>query len=218
MAKLPIEPAACDLETLLKVGAFRVPRYQRAYDWNKDEVRDFARDVSDLVTSRLRGSPAKHFFGAVITIHGQGSEFKIIDGQQRITTYLLSLKELRDRWLALSVTTGARRRSLSVVAVKKADEVQELIFAGEEQRLVLSRRDREFFADMINDIRTEAPKSNEPESHWLLWEARKKLSEELFDALRTSSGHLEKRQEKLQAIQDALLSDGYVVHLHSNQL
>lgn len=217
MSELPIEPSAYDLGAMLKVGTLRVPRYQRAYDWGRDEVRDFARDVRDLVASRLRDSPTKHFFGAVITIHGQGSNFEIIDGQQRITTYVLCLKELSDRWLALSEAAGTRRRKVSDIAVEQADEIEEVILAGEEQRLVLSRRDREFFADLINDIRREEPKSTDPQSHRLLWEAREKLREELFDSLRTSSGQLEKRQEKLQALQDALLKDGYVVHLNSKE-
>jgi hypothetical protein len=217
MSPLPIEPAAYDFGAMLKVGTLEVPRYQRAYDWGKEEVRDFARDVEALASSRLRGTPAKHFFGAVITIHGQGSTFEIIDGQQRITTHMLCLKELRDRWLALSEAAGTRRKAIGDYAVARADEVEKVIFAGEDERLVLSRRDREFFADLINDIRSEAPDRSDPESHHLLWGARQKLREELFDSLRTRSGRLDKRQERLQALQDALLEDGYVVHLNSKE-
>ena len=47
---------------------FHVPRYQRAFDWKDDQVTDFARDVDNIVSARLKGESSPHFFGAVISI------------------------------------------------------------------------------------------------------------------------------------------------------
>jgi hypothetical protein len=215
--KLPIKPAAHEFEDLFSIGKFHVPRYQRAYDWRDNEVEEFARDIGALVAARLDGSPARHFFGALITIHEQGSEFEIVDGQQRLTTHFLCLKELRDRWLALAEATRSSRRAMANRAIKQVERVEKSIFHGEDPRLFLSRRDREFFVDLINDVRMQEPSKKDPQSHRRLWEARETLREELFDDLGTGSGPFAKRQERLESVQEALLTDGYVVHLNSTE-
>jgi hypothetical protein len=210
----PIKPAAHDFKEMFEVGTFRVPRYQRAFDWDGDQVGDFARDVVEVVQARLKGSSSRHFFGAVISIHEHQSAFEIVDGQQRLTTYLLSLKELRDRWLQLGEAARTKKKQVSKRAFERAEEVQQIVLIGPQPRLELSKRDKDYFADLINDSASE-PKSTADQSHKHLWKAQTKLREDLFDRLLSNVTQLERRQDRLEAIQNALLKDGYVVHLNT---
>lgn len=215
MSDLPIKPAARDFGSMFKDKTFHVPRYQRAYDWKEDQVADFARDVDNVVGARLSGNSSPHFFGAVISIFDEETDFEIVDGQQRLTTLMLCLKELRDRWLDLAEATRQKRKEVSAVATEKADEVHKMIFAGNEPRLVLSKRDKDFFHDLITGVRSEGPKRGDDQSHRRLWGAIETLRSELFDPLMAGVAHFAKRRDRLQAVQDALLKDGYIVHLNT---
>jgi len=215
MPELPIRPSARDFREMFSRKTFRVPPYQRAYDWKDEQVSDFARDIDAVVDSRLDGGgPSPHFFGAVISIFDQETEFEVVDGQQRLTTHMLCLKELRDRWLELAEATRGRRPAINRVARDRAEEVHKVIFTRNEPRLVLSRRDKDFFADILTGAATGV-RRGEHQSHRRLWEACQTLRKDLFDPLLANVTHFAKRQQKLQAIQDALLEDSYVVHLNT---
>src|SRR3954452_1633202 len=79
---------------------YRVPFYQRAYVWNRDEQWEpLWNDIAEKADARAAGeSPAPHFLGAIVLEPQprsglRGVEmFHIIDGQQRLTTlqYFLS--------------------------------------------------------------------------------------------------------------------------------
>src|ERR1022692_2069853 len=79
---------------------YRVPFYQRAYVWNKEEQWEpLWNDLLEKADARILGDrPTPHFLGAVVLEPQEkrgliGVEsFHIIDGQQRITTlqYVLS--------------------------------------------------------------------------------------------------------------------------------
>lgn len=78
---------------------YRVPFYQRAYVWNRDEQWDpLWNDVAEKADARAAGEkPAPHFLGAIVLEPQPRSglrgveTYHIIDGQQRLTTlqYLL---------------------------------------------------------------------------------------------------------------------------------
>jgi hypothetical protein len=215
MSDLPIKPAARDFRSMFKDKTFHVPRYQRAYDWKEDQVADFARDVDNIVGARIGGGSSPHFFGAVISIFDDETDFEIVDGQQRLTTLMLCLKELRDRWLDLAEATRQKRKEVSAIAAERADEVHRIVFAGNDLRLVLSKRDKDFFHDLITGVQSEGPKRGADQSHRRLWGAVETLRSELFDPLLASVAHFTKRRDRLQAVQDALLKDGYIVHLNT---
>lgn len=73
---------------------YRVPFYQRAYVWDREEQWDpLWNDIREKAESRVNGQPpAPHFLGAIVLepqprrgLRGVDS-FHIIDGQQRLTT------------------------------------------------------------------------------------------------------------------------------------
>lgn len=93
---------------------FKVPVYQRNYDWTNIHCEKLFQDIM-----LARDSNRQHFIGTVVYIDdingGSGlNEVLIIDGQQRITTMYILLKALYD------ASKG--------VSTRIEDEVQEVMF------------------------------------------------------------------------------------------
>lgn len=81
------------MSTLLKKGQFIIPDYQREYDWNKENIDEFFADIDNLDVDE------RYFIGHIVCEGDfNGVEFKIIDGQQRITTTTIMLCVIRDRF------------------------------------------------------------------------------------------------------------------------
>jgi uncharacterized protein with ParB-like and HNH nuclease domain len=63
---------------------FLIPVYQRNYDWRKEPCSQLYNDLIKVV----RKGSKNHFFGSIVSVgkpDGNGHEFYIIDGQQRLT-------------------------------------------------------------------------------------------------------------------------------------
>ena len=82
---------------------FVVPIYQRTYDWDKEHCRQL---YDDIVQVGLGDSDSTHFLGAITFYTPKQPivdtrQHHLIDGQQRITTFMLLLaalkRELRDQ-------------------------------------------------------------------------------------------------------------------------
>lgn len=75
-----------------------VPGFQRSYAWTTDQVNEFWTDLKD---SALSGEG--HFWGPIVLLDGshEENELKLIDGQQRITTAMITLSILRDEAFGL---------------------------------------------------------------------------------------------------------------------
>lgn len=89
------------LETNKRV--FKVPVYQRNYDWNNIQCEKLFRDIINA-----NANDCQHFTGTIVYINdingGSGlNEVLIIDGQQRITTMYILLKALYDASKGVSV-------------------------------------------------------------------------------------------------------------------
>ena len=81
-------------------AGFRIPEYQRTYDWSENNIHRF---MSDLFTgferlSRGTGADTFTFLGTLILVKDQqqrqepkfrGRSYSIVDGQQRLTTLTL---------------------------------------------------------------------------------------------------------------------------------
>ncbi len=122
---------------------FKIPVYQRNYDWNNVQCEKLYKDIIEAFES-----DRKHFTGTIVYIIGQRSssslsEDLIIDGQQRLTTIMILLKALLD------------------IAIKKDDslqsELRDLLFnrhCDEEYKLKLKpvkADDKQFQALMQNN-------------------------------------------------------------------
>ena len=69
---------------------FVIPVYQRNYDWKKEQCETLMEDLISI----YRNNIPSHFFGSIVFVGEElasGTEFCIIDGQQRLTTISLLL-------------------------------------------------------------------------------------------------------------------------------
>jgi len=89
-----------DVQTFLEGSKqFVLPLYQRRYSWHVKHWTTLARDLDRLMQESIRPS---HFIGSFVTAplnHAADqsvSRYRLIDGQQRLTTILILLAALRD--------------------------------------------------------------------------------------------------------------------------
>ena len=73
---------------------FRIPVYQRNYDWSESNCNRLLDDIYGIMQSG-----DKHFLGTIVFMAAKSGgfalqEYIIIDGQQRLTTLMLILKAL----------------------------------------------------------------------------------------------------------------------------
>ena len=88
---MEINPTYVEIGRLFEQNyIFEIPKYQRYYAWEDEQVDDFIFDIKSLI-----GNPEKdHFFGGIVCVEKQvpGStraQREIVDGQQRIITTML---------------------------------------------------------------------------------------------------------------------------------
>lgn len=90
-----IEPKLKKIGDYLKLEdetVFTIPEYQRAYSWGVDNCDKLWQDINDFVES---ASKDRYFFGTIIiNCQDNDTNYGLIDGQQRTTTFLLLLKAL----------------------------------------------------------------------------------------------------------------------------
>ena len=71
---------------------FKIPDYQRGYSWEVDpQLLDLRKDIENIYSKNY-----KHFTGTIVAakINGSENHLEIVDGQQRLTTLVILLKEI----------------------------------------------------------------------------------------------------------------------------
>lgn len=106
------DAAAISLHTLFisegnNIG-FRVPEYQRTYDWGAENIRRYFEDLLSGIQERVHDKQVDQqtltFLGTIIVVDEgsareptfDGRSFSIVDGQQRLTTAALLALHLHD--------------------------------------------------------------------------------------------------------------------------
>ena len=102
-------PSLIEFDKLLAPEhAYVVPRFQRNFSWDKDNVEEFWNDLlTDYNTwTSSRTGRIKYYFGSVMIVDIQDEEFRwLIDGQQRLTTSIILLIALRDYFFEINSLT-----------------------------------------------------------------------------------------------------------------
>lgn len=146
--------AAHSLEGLLhSPNQFVIPLFQRFYVW---EHKDWVRLWNDITEMLEPGAPKEHFMGSLVCMQGDHEpgkvpQYLVIDGQQRLTTFVILLCALRDE-------------ATEVEAKKIAGNIQDNYLTHEYKeglehyRVVLRLRDRQTLFDLVNpDSRRRPP-------------------------------------------------------------
>jgi hypothetical protein len=117
---MKIEVTQPKVEDLFK-DFYAVPKFQREFVWQEEQVTALLEDVYDALFDEL-GVPVdtEYFIGSVVVYPDAEGAFQLIDGQQRTMTLFLALCALRDVWRAVDPAA-----KLSVVEKLLQDDVMD---------------------------------------------------------------------------------------------
>lgn len=88
---MKVTPTSKTLTEVLRGNFIRIPRFQRPYDWDRENITEFWNDVKD------RSDP-EYFMGSLVVFTDQKERnlISLVDGQQRITTITMMLAIIRN--------------------------------------------------------------------------------------------------------------------------
>jgi len=91
---MKIESKDTDIESLLVGSYFYIPRFQRPYSWDDENLNEFWNDV-------IVDQTKNYFIGSMVVFKKEKQQFGVVDGQQRLTTITILLCVIRDYFLEL---------------------------------------------------------------------------------------------------------------------
>lgn len=109
---------------------YTIPIYQRPYSWTEEQVRKFISDIFTSFWGNEGNAPEEPMFIGTMQLSAKSAnnEQEIIDGQQRLTTFLLLIKVLQYRfpdndelkniplnWLNTRVNSGQQQAYLEEI-------------------------------------------------------------------------------------------------------
>lgn len=86
---MKIEASDKEIQDILKLGYFKIPRFQRPYSWGREEVIRFWDDITN-------DNNDNYFIGSMVVYQERRPYFGVVDGQQRLTTVTIILAVIRD--------------------------------------------------------------------------------------------------------------------------
>lgn len=200
---------------------FVVPKYQRAYAWEDEEIEDFINDIQKLYNHRINTShrDSKHFFGGIVTINKE--YYEVIDGQQRLATFMMAISIII-KSLKTIITNSIKEKDIDTQ--NKAEEYEretrrdffqyrDLEARQDRLRLRLSQADLNYYEQLVQGSKVNP----ERESHKRLKFAYTELQKKLFNPiLKDSSLNTATKLEHLLVKLDCILQDCYIIHIASD--
>jgi uncharacterized protein with ParB-like and HNH nuclease domain len=221
---MKIEPNYISIGRLfLENFIFRVPKYQRGYAWGDSHLDDFLSDLGKCYTARSEGNKLHHLFGGIVSAEGPspGASRRLcdlIDGQQRLATFIILVFHLISAYMDISVEAAASGDTDSqTLAESRARRLKDKYLEYEHEinrqpvkidRFDLSSRDQQFFKDTLSGSSPEPSR----DSHHKLKYAFKVIGEkikEIITPLRTVA----KKLDALKRFEEALDEDCTVIHI-----
>ncbi|MBA6224011.1 DUF262 domain-containing protein [Colwellia sp. MB02u-18] len=200
---MKIEANDKEIQDIFSLGYFKIPRFQRPYSWEIDEVESFWNDV-------VKENPENYFIGSMVVYQAKKPYFGIVDGQQRLTTITLILSVLRNAFLKIGEENLAKGIH-KYIEKANIDNEDEYVLKAETSFPYLQSHIQSFEGFKLNcDVGTEELKLKK--SYDFL---TKKLFESLPELLSYSdeetqhllfTNHDAELVQQLKAIRDKVLS------------
>lgn len=104
------DPKYLQFIDVLGMRLFRIPPYQRAYSWTKEQIEDLLNDISKLYGVDPNSKNSNHFMATIVCMNTNeqkelGSNvlpiLNVVDGQQRLTTLIILLKAISKKMLEI---------------------------------------------------------------------------------------------------------------------
>lgn len=137
---MKIEAQDKEIQELLRGTFFKIPRFQRAYSWETDEVEDFWTDI-------VENQDANYFIGSVVAYIVDKPMVGLVDGQQRFTTITIILSAIREKFKELGEDELARGVQ-NYIEGQDADNKKQFILAPESSYPYFQREIQKY--DLIN--------------------------------------------------------------------
>jgi hypothetical protein len=96
-----IESHDTSIENLLSANFLVIPRFQRPYSWDDENIEDFWKDVA-------QDGDGDYFIGSMVIYKNGRQQYGVVDGQQRLTTITILLCAIRDKLASLGAMELAR--------------------------------------------------------------------------------------------------------------
>ena len=148
----PVDKTIKDL--LISGHRFEIPRFQRAYSWEKRHYAEFLQDIiSNLRIENGQITSDAYFVGTMLFIgnflEAGNGVIKVVDGQQRLTTITILFSVLSDIFKEMGYDTLAEMIFRYIMT--KDDN-------GEEVRILMTKSSYPYFAFFIQDYsKSEKP-------------------------------------------------------------
>ncbi len=102
---------------------FFIPSYQRGYRWGEREIIELLNDIKDFMVKKNKDKKENDFYCLQpIVVKEDKSKYRVIDGQQRLTTIFLIIKYLENKNY-FKIEYETRKKSFEFLAeIKDKDE------------------------------------------------------------------------------------------------
>lgn len=102
---------------------FFIPSYQRGYRWGDREIIELLDDINDFMVKKNEDKKENDFYCLQpIVVKEDKSKYRVIDGQQRLTTIFLIIKYLKDETY-FKIEYETRKKSFEFLdKIKEKDE------------------------------------------------------------------------------------------------
>jgi hypothetical protein len=221
---LAIEPVYTPIGRLFTQFIFQVPRYQRGYTWDDPQIDDFLRDFQRCFDARTAGKPRQHFFGGIVGVERKvsGSLYRrcdLIDGQQRIATFVLLARCLETAYQALAEGLPPRKKDDATFARNRAQKIRNEYLEHQDEinrrmevidRLKLSAPDQQLFSDILHGRPPAAVDLRD--SHRRLQSALSAIQDKV-DAVVSAQRTLPKQLDVLEVFERIVAEDCTVIHI-----
>lgn len=195
---MKIESTDQDLRTMLSSAYYKIPRFQRPYSWDRENIQDFWEDV-------IQDNPQDYFIGSMVVYKDGKQRYGIVDGQQRLTTITILLSVLRDKLAEVGLKDLAEGVH-GLIERRNIDNKPEFIVSTESSYPFFQDRIQKWGAPSL-DLDLLKEESNLQSAHAQL----QQLVSDAIQSLSADTTLSEKRRQelthqKLVTIRDALLN------------
>ena len=151
-------------EILGRKRRFRVPLYQRQYQWDDEFLLHFREDVETKAEEILQGRcKFQHYMGALILYPLKREEgtpvFHIVDGQQRLITFqifLAALREVAHAYEKFEIIENVETHLFNASRAEVASRIN-------HSKLIPNPSDKKIFYAIIAETRSQV---REKHAHW----------------------------------------------------
>lgn len=224
MARLPSSQLSTSSESvrnILERALFEIPMNQRSYEWGKEQIENLWEDICLTIKSDQENEghdSMGHFLGAIVVIGKERSldqaRWKIIDGQQRLTTLIVLAECLRHY---VDMVGDIKLRKPMENALWNCKVSYEM--GSTVPRLRLNREDN-FFRGLLIDCDTkeskeayyEANKNNKSEVQNNIWEAFNFYYQNIESYIESEGGEYD---NKVRDLVDTYLDKLYMLQVRT---